>query len=96
MVDLADISNMQKQLIQIVKDFKAFSIALDERTDSSDTAQCAMSLRSVECNLNISKELLDLIPLMTGWDIFHRLEECTEPWNKLRSLAMDDAPSCVL
>ncbi|KAG6924098.1 GTF2I repeat domain containing 2, partial [Chelydra serpentina] len=96
--DLAE--NVQKQLIQISKDFKAFSIALDESTDVTDIAQCAVFIRGVDCNLNITEELLDLMPLKgatTGRDIFQRLEECTEkaalPWNKLVSLATDGAPS---
>ncbi|KAG6921105.1 GTF2I repeat domain containing 2 [Chelydra serpentina] len=81
--DLAD--NMQKQLIQISKDFEAFSIALDESTDVSDPAECAVFIRGVDCNLNITEELLDLMPLKgttTGRDIFQGLEECIE---KLRS-----------
>uniref|UniRef100_A0A8C3ISY3 Uncharacterized protein n=1 Tax=Chrysemys picta bellii TaxID=8478 RepID=A0A8C3ISY3_CHRPI len=94
--DLAD--NVQKQLIQMAKDFEAFSIALDESTDVSDTAQCAVFIRGVDCN--ITEELLDLMPLKgttTGHDIFQGLEECIEkavlPWNKLVSLATDGAPS---
>ncbi|KAG6922308.1 GTF2I repeat domain containing 2B [Chelydra serpentina] len=96
--DLAD--NVQKQLIQISKDFEAFSIALDEHTDVSDTAQYAVFIRGVDCNLNITEELLDLMPLKgttTGRDIFQGLEECIEKaalqWNKLVSLATDSAPS---
>lgn len=96
--DLAD--NVQKQLIQMAKDFEVFSIALDESTDVSDTAQCAVFIRGVDCNLNITEELLDLMPLKgttTGRDIFQGLEECIEkaalPWNKLVSLATDGAPS---
>uniref|UniRef100_A0A8C3IDC5 Uncharacterized protein n=1 Tax=Chrysemys picta bellii TaxID=8478 RepID=A0A8C3IDC5_CHRPI len=96
--DLAD--NVQKQLIQMGKGFEAFSIVLDESTDVSDTAQCAVFIRGVDCNLNITEELLDLIPLKgttTGRDIFQGLEECIEkaalPWNKLVSLATDGAPS---
>ncbi|KAG6929382.1 GTF2I repeat domain containing 2 [Chelydra serpentina] len=53
--DLAD--NMQKQLIQISKDFEAFSIALDESTDVSDTAQCAVFIRGWIANLNITEEI---------------------------------------
>ncbi|KAG6924592.1 GTF2I repeat domain containing 2 [Chelydra serpentina] len=96
--DLAD--NMQKQLIQISKDFQEFSVALDESTDVSDITQCAVFIRRVDCNLNITEELLDLMPLKgttMGRDIFQGLEECIEkaalPWNKLVSLAMDGAPS---
>ncbi|KAH1178575.1 hypothetical protein KIL84_012277 [Mauremys mutica] len=87
-MDLAD--NVQKQLIQMAEDLEAFSIALDETIDASDTAQCAVFIRGVDCNLNITEELLDLMPLKgtTTYDIFQGLE-----WNKLISLASDGAPS---
>ncbi|KAG6924377.1 GTF2I repeat domain containing 2 [Chelydra serpentina] len=96
--DRAD--NVQKQLIQMAKDFEAFSIALDESTDVSDATQCAVLIRGVDCNLNITEELLDLMSLKgtrTGRDIFQGLEECIQkaalPWNQLASLATDGAPS---
>ncbi|KAG6938840.1 GTF2I repeat domain containing 2 [Chelydra serpentina] len=97
-MDLAD--NVQKQLIQMAKDLETFSIALDGNTDVSDTAQCAVFIRGANCNLNITEEFLDLMPLKgttMGRDIFKGLEECTEkaalPWNKLVSLATDGVPS---
>ncbi|KAG6933160.1 GTF2I repeat domain containing 2 [Chelydra serpentina] len=96
-MDLAD--NVQKQLIQMAKDFKAFSIALDERTDVSGTALYAVFIRGMDCNLNITEKLLNLMPLKgttTGRDVFQGLEECIEKaalsWNKLVSLATDGAP----
>uniref|UniRef100_A0A8C0QS43 SPIN-DOC-like zinc-finger domain-containing protein n=1 Tax=Chelonoidis abingdonii TaxID=106734 RepID=A0A8C0QS43_CHEAB len=55
-MDLVD--NVQKQLIQMAKDFKAFSIALDESTDVSDTTQCAVFIKrcgffnSIHCILH--------------------------------------------
>ncbi|KAG6925563.1 GTF2I repeat domain containing 2 [Chelydra serpentina] len=97
---ITDLANMQKQLIQISKNFEAFSIAFDESTDVSDTAQCAVFKLQSTPLMNLTEELLDLMPLKgttTGWDIFQGLEECIEkaalPWNKLVSLATDDAPS---
>ena len=58
--------------------------------DISDTAQCAVFIRGVGVNLNITEELLDLVPVKgatTGRDIFQGLEECIEkaalPWCKL-------------
>ena len=68
--DLA--ANVEKQLLATAKDFKAFSIALDESTDSSGTAQCAVFIRIVDCQLNVTEEFLDLIPLKgtaTGNDL---------------------------
>ena len=70
--DLA--ANMEEQLVATIKDFESFSIALDESTDVSDTAQCAVFARGVDCSLNMTKEFLELIPLKgttTGRDM-HR------------------------
>lgn len=96
--ELAD--NVEKQLIEVAKDFEAFSIALDESTDVSDTAQCAVFIRGVDCSLNLTEEFLELIPLKgttTGHDLFQSLEKCIEkyclPWEKFVSLATDGAPS---
>jgi len=96
--DLA--ANIEKQLIATAKDFESYSIALDESTDVSDTAQCAVFIRGVDCNLNITEELLELLPLKgttTGHDIFQALEKCIEkhglPWDRLVCLATDGAPA---
>jgi len=98
--ELAD--DTQKQLINFAKDFEAFSLALDESTDATDTAQCAVFIRGVDKNLSITEELLDLIPLKsttTGKDVFQKLEECIEkaelPWTKLVNLATDGAPAML-
>ena len=89
-----------QQLSSIGKKFEAFSLALDESTDISDTAMCAVFVRGVDKNLNITEELLDLIPMKgttTGVDIFRELENCVEradfDWHKLVSVATDGAPA---
>ena len=72
-------ANVEKQLLATAKDFKAFSIALDKSTDSLGTAQCVVFIRSVDCQLNVTEEFLDLIPLKgtaTGHDLFQALENC--------------------
>ena len=96
--DLA--ANVEKQLVATAKDFESFSIALDESNDVSDTAQCAVFIRDVDCSLNMTEELLELIPLKgttTGRDIFQALEKCIEkhglPWDRLVCLATDGAPA---
>ena len=96
--DLA--ANVEKQLVATAKDFESFSIALDESTDVSDTVQCAVFIRGVDCSLNMTKEFLELIPLKgitTGRDIFQALEKCIEkhglPWDRLVCLATDGAPA---
>ena len=77
---------------------KTFSIALDESTDVSGTAQCAVFIRGVDCSLNVTEEFLQLIPLKsttTRRDVFLVLEKCMKkhglPWDKLICLATDSA-----
>ena len=57
--DLA--ANVKDQLILTSKNFEAYSIALDESTDVSDTTQCVVFIRGVDSNLNVTEEFLDLI-----------------------------------
>jgi len=71
-------TNVKKQLIETTKHFVEFSIALDESTDVSDSAQCAVFIRGVDSSLNLIEEFLDLIPLKgttSGRDIFQALEK---------------------
>lgn len=89
-----------QQLSSIGKNFEAFSLAIDESTDITDTAMCAVFVRGVDKKLNITEKLLDLIPLKgttTGMDIFRALENCVEradfDWHKLVSVATDRAPA---
>ena len=96
--DLA--ANVEEQSVATAKDFESFSIALDESTDMSDTAQCAVFIRSVDCSLNMTEKFLELIPLKgttTGRDIFQALEKCIDkyglPWDRLVCLATDGAPA---
>ena len=93
-------ADVEKQLLATAKNFEAFSIALDESTDVSGTAQCAVFIRGVDCSLHITEEFLELIPLKsttTGRDIFLALEHCMKkhglPWDKLVCLATDGAPA---
>ncbi|CAN7940767.1 unnamed protein product [Ixodes hexagonus] len=94
--------NIEKGLINRCHEFEAFSIAVDESTDITDNAQCAIFVRGIDKNLNVTEELLDLIPMKgttTGADILSVLERVVEhaglPWEKLVCLATDGAPSMV-
>jgi hypothetical protein len=42
---------------------EAFSIALDDSTDASDTAQLTIFIRGVDADFSITEELLALHPL---------------------------------
>ena len=93
-------ANVEEQLPATAKDFESFSIATDESTDVSDTAQCAVFIRGVDCSLNMTEEFLELIPLKgtaTGRDIFQALEKCIDkyglPWDTLVCLDTDGAPA---
>lgn len=98
---ITDLSgNVYEQLKAAAKDFEVFSIALDESTDVTDVSQCAVFIRGVDRDLNVTEEFLDLLPLKgttTGRDIFQQLEICIEKfelnWSKLVSIATDGAPA---
>jgi len=83
-------SNVHHQLTAAAKDFEAYSVALEETTGVTDTAYCAVFIRGVDRNLNVTEELLYLLPMKgttTGRDIFHQLETCINKsklkWEKL-------------
>lgn len=88
------------QLKEKAKTFFAFSIAIDESTDVSDTAQLVLFIRGVDLDLNVTEEFLDLIPMKdttTGEDIFLAVEGAIEKlclsWERLYSVTTDGAPS---
>lgn len=97
---VVNISNdIQKQLEVKVGQFMAYSIAIDESTDITDTAQLVLFIRGVDEKLVINEYLLDLIPLMdttTGDDIFKAfcssVEKRNLDWSKLISVTTDGAP----
>lgn len=94
--------SVEKELFTRCHDFDAFSIAVDESTDVTDNAQCAIFVRGVDRNLNVTEELLDLVSMKgttTGADIASVLEKAIDraglPWESLVCLATDGAPSMV-
>ena len=95
-------ANVEKQLLATAKNFEAFSIALDESTDVSGSAQCAVFIRGVDCSLNVTDEFLDLTLLKsttTGRDAFLPLENYMKkhdwPWDKLVCWALTVHQQCV-
>lgn len=94
--DLA--TNLYELLMEKGKDFVAFSLAVDESCDASDTAQLSIFIRGVDSNLCVTEELLGLKSMhgtTTGKDIFEEVSKCmTEiklPWDKLVGLTTDGA-----
>ena len=79
-----------------------FSIALDESTDLSNTAQLAIFIRGVDDDFNVTEELLELVPMKgttTGADILEAVEEAISSfglnWENLTAPTTDGAPAMV-
>ena len=93
-------SNIYEQLREKAKCFSAYSIALDESTDNTDTAQLAIHLRGIDGNFEVIEELLTIIPMYdhtTGQEVFRQLCDAIVnaglPWKRLAGITTDGAPS---
>ena len=82
------------------KAFEFYSIALDESTDCTDTAQLCVFIRGVDKDANITEEFLGLGSMKdttTGKDIFNHvikiLNQYELPLEKLAGLCTDGAPA---
>jgi len=92
--------NLYDQLVAKISNILAFSIALDESTDISSTAQLVIFVRGVDENFNVVEELLAMISMKdtaTGQDILDGVEMAIEnvglDWKKLESVTTDGAPA---
>jgi hypothetical protein len=81
---------------------EAFSIALDDSTDASDTVQLAIFIQEVAADFNIMEELLALQPLKettTSEDIFETvntiLKKIRLKWISLSGICTDGAPAMI-
>ncbi|XP_047118866.1 general transcription factor II-I repeat domain-containing protein 2-like [Schistocerca piceifrons] len=83
-------ADVYRRLIDSACKFIAFSIALDESTDISDTAKLAIYVRGVDTNLHVTEELLDLVPMKDttrGTDLLKAVEEAVEShWPELENV----------
>ena len=93
-------TNIKQQLVGKGKDFVAYSLAVDESTDTSDIAQLSIFIRGVDASLCVTEEFLGLRPMhgtTTGKDLYDEVSSCvTEmelPWDKLVGLTTDGAPA---
>uniref|UniRef100_H2ZD91 Uncharacterized protein n=1 Tax=Ciona savignyi TaxID=51511 RepID=H2ZD91_CIOSA len=94
--------NIEASLKDRISKCSAFSIALDESTDVSDTAQLVVFIRGVTDNFEVTEEFLDMASMhstTTGQNI---CEEVTKLMNKfeidsskLVGITTDGAPSMV-
>ena len=92
--------NLVLQLKEKIKEFTNFSLAVDESTDTVDTAQLAVFIRGINSNFEITEELLKCVPLTgttTANDIYsaieHLIAEYELDWNILSSTTTDGAPA---
>ncbi|KAM4562536.1 general transcription factor II-I repeat domain-containing protein 2-like [Odontesthes bonariensis] len=95
-------SDLHSQLKEKIKSFVAFSIALDESTDVTDTAQLAIFIRGVDAALNVTEEFVSVVPMTdttTANDVFvslvGALDNLEVDWSRAVSVATDGAPSMV-
>ena len=69
-------SDIYDQLCDKAKLFRAYSVALDESTDITDTAPLAMYVRGVDDKFEVTEELLTVKPMhgqTTAQEIFQQL-----------------------
>ena len=93
-------SDIYDQLCEKAKCFSAYSVALDETTDITDTAQLAIYVRGVDDNFALMEELLTVIPMhgqTTAKEIFHQLCDAIRiaglQWKSFAGITTDGAPS---
>ncbi|XP_069792252.1 LOW QUALITY PROTEIN: general transcription factor II-I repeat domain-containing protein 2-like [Narcine bancroftii] len=93
-------SDIYNQLCEKAKCFSVYSVALDETTDITDTAQLAIYVRGVDDNFEVTEELLTVIPMpgqTTAQEIFYQLCDAIEnaglPWKRFVGITTNGAPS---
>ncbi|CDW61204.1 DUF4371 domain containing protein [Trichuris trichiura] len=98
--DLAD--DIEKTLKRTAANFEIFSLACDETTDTTNTAQLAIFLRGKTAEFETREELLSLEAMHSttrGEDIFEKLVLSMQrfglKFEKLSGLTTDGAPAMV-
>uniref|UniRef100_A0A0L8HQJ7 Uncharacterized protein n=1 Tax=Octopus bimaculoides TaxID=37653 RepID=A0A0L8HQJ7_OCTBM len=94
--------NTKMQLNELCKNFEAYSIAIDEPTDITDTPQLAIFVRRVDSSFNITEELLALCLLKgncTGAAVFKEIDTALEKagltYNRQMGIATDGTPAMI-
>uniref|UniRef100_UPI00358E1D8A general transcription factor II-I repeat domain-containing protein 2-like n=1 Tax=Myxine glutinosa TaxID=7769 RepID=UPI00358E1D8A len=94
--------NVHDSLKTRSSNFVAFSLALDESTDTKDTAQLSVFIRGVTADFQVCEEFLQLVPLRdttTGKDICDAVLLCVDQHSldlsRLVCVTTDRAPAMV-
>ncbi|KAI6658709.1 General transcription factor II-I repeat domain-containing protein 2-like [Oopsacas minuta] len=95
-------SNIKGYLKEQASHFQYYSLAMDESTDVSDTAQLAIFVRGVRQNFDVTEEFASLVPMKdttTGADLLEALHRVLRDYNlslaNLTGLTTDGAPAMV-
>ncbi|KAL4135442.1 hypothetical protein QTP88_007051 [Uroleucon formosanum] len=99
---IEEMASNVKQLHEKSKNFLNFSIAIDESTDITNTAQLAIFIRGVFDSFDVTEELLDLIPITditAESDLYNCVEKCLNElevdWKTFSSITTDGAPAML-
>ena len=94
--------NIEKTLKDTTQNFEFFSLACDETTDITNTAQLAIFVRGITAEFDSTEELLSLQAMhgtTKGEDLFVQvisaMNQFQLPFEKLSGLATDGAPAMV-
>lgn len=89
-------ADLREQFKNKAQSFDCFSLAMDESTDISDTAQLLIFVRGIDQNFTVHEELVKMCSLKgttTGEDLFNHLEQALDSlqlsWEKLISVTTD-------
>ncbi|KAI6647517.1 General transcription factor II-I repeat domain-containing protein 2-like [Oopsacas minuta] len=93
-------ADLHGQVKDECRDCICFSLALDESTDTKDTAQLLIFIRTIDFNFKILEELASMEPLKsttTGTDLLKAVNVCIGKlgisWDKLVSVTTDSSPN---
>ena len=93
--------NVNEQLKELCKNFKYYSLCLDDTKDYTGISQLSIFIRGINDNFEITEELLGFVAMgnKTSSTIFYHLNKLLEIYNldlaKLRGITTDGAPSLL-
>ena len=95
-------TDLKLTLEKLASEFEYYSLALDESTDATDTAEIAVFVRGIDSNFNLTEELANLHSLhdtTTGVDIYKAVMKGIDviglKLHNLCGVTTDGAPSMI-